>query len=248
MDISEKKIREMEKLFVGNIDADKTSLILAELGIRMSAEEIKSFRLWTDYMPLYDENPYTEEQHDLHIIWELLDKTPWGIDCAFAIPFRQMIAKRLFKRCGEGFVCAEGCRFNFGNQIELGDNVSWNMGCYIDSKGGVRMDDYAMLTEYVKIFSHNHSEVDHMERTYSPVHIGAYAKLFTNCTVLPGVTVGTGGMVATGAIVTKDVPPYTLVAGIPAKPQRERKIKSTDPTVYDQYMLKDRLYQVEKRS
>jgi acetyltransferase-like isoleucine patch superfamily enzyme len=103
-----------------------------------------------------------------------------------------------------------------------------------------------MLTEYVKIFSHNHSEVDHMTRTYAPVHIGAYAKLFTNCTILPSVTVGVGGMVATGAIVTKDVPPYTLVAGIPAKPQRERKVKSTDPEVYNQYMLKDRLFQVKK--
>lgn len=120
------------------------------------------------------------------------------------------------------------------------------MGCYIDSKGGVVMDDFAMLTEYVKIFTHNHNEVNHMKRTYSPVHIGAYAKLFTNCTILPGVTVGTGGMVATGAIATKDVPPYTLVTGIPAKPQRERKIKSTDPEVYAQYMMKDHLFQTKK--
>jgi len=246
MDFVQAKLDRMQALFVGAIDATVASSILAELGIDMSAEALTGCQLWTDYMPLYDEHPYTEEQHHLHVIWEMLDRTPYGINCAFAIPFRQMIAKRLFKRCGEGFVCAEGCRFNFGNQIELGDNVSWNAGVYVDAKGGVTMDDYAMLTEYVKIFSHNHSEVDHMQRTYAPVHIGAYAKLFTNCTILPGVTVGVGGMVATGAIVTKNVPDYTLVAGIPAKPQRERRVKSTDPTVYNQYMLKDRLFQKKK--
>lgn len=246
MDIAQIKLDKMQSLMQGTVDSAAASAMLAELGIALSAEEVASFRLWTDYMPLYDDNPYTPQQHCLHVVWELLDRTPWGINCAFAIPFRQMIAKRLFKRCGEGFVCAEGCRFNFGNQIELGDNVSWNMGCYVDAKGGVTMDDYAMLTEYVKIFTHNHSEVDHMVRTYTPVHVGAYAKLFTNCTILPGVTVGVGGMVATGAIVTKDVPPYTLVAGIPAKPQRERAVQSTDPTVYNQYMLKERLFQVKK--
>ena len=236
----------MQGYFAAPISAETASAILCELGIDMPPAALESIRLWTDYMPLYDTDPYTPEQHHLHVLWEMLDRTPWGIDCAFAIPFRQLIAKRLFKRCGEGFVCAEGCRFNFGNRIELGDNVSWNMGVYVDAKGGVTMDDYAMLTEYVKIFSHNHDEVDHMQRTYAPVHVGAYAKLFTNCTILPGVTVGVGGMVATGAIVTKDVPDYTLVAGIPAKPQRERKAKSTDPTVYNQYMLKDRAFQLKK--
>ena len=246
MDFVQTKLDRMQALFAGPIDAEVASSILAELGLDMPAEALDACQLWTDYMPLYDEHPYTEQEHHLHVIWEMLDRTPYGINCAFAIPFRQMIAKRLFKRCGEGFVCAEGCRFNFGNQIELGDNVSWNAGVYVDAKGGVTMDDYAMLTEYVKIFSHNHSEVDHMVRTYAPVHVGAYAKLFTNCTILPGVTVGVGGMVATGSVVTKDVPPYTLVAGIPAKPQRERKVKSLDPTVYNQYMLKDRLFQKKK--
>lgn len=246
MDKVQTKLETMQALFEGEMTAANAVAVLAELGLTTDEETLDGMRLWTDYMPLYDEHPYTPEQHRLHVVWELLDRTPWGINCAFAIPFRQMIAKRLFKRCGEGFVCAEGCRFNFGNQIELGDNVSWNAGVYVDSKGGVTMDDFAMLTEYVKIFSHNHSEVDHMVRTYAPVHIGAYAKLFTNCTVLPGVTVGTGAMVATSAVVTKDVPPYTLVAGIPAKPQRERKVVSDDPAVYNQYMLKDRLFQVKK--
>ena len=74
------------------------------------------------------------------------------------------------------------------------------------------------------IFTHSHSESNHEERTYAPVVIGEYAKVYSASTILPGVTVHTGGIVATGAIVTKDVPAWTVVAGIPAKPIRPRKI------------------------
>lgn len=197
-------------------------------------------------MPLSDEIPYTEEQRDLHVLWELLDRSVYGADCSLAVPLRQAIAKKLFKKCGEGFVAAEGCRFNFGHRIEVGENVSWNMGCYIDAKGGVSFGDFAMLTEYVKIFSHNHSETDHLVRTYQKVTIEDFAKLYTNCTVLPGVTVRKGAIVATGAIVTKDVPAYTLVSGVPAKQKRQRETISDDPAVYNQYMMKDGLFQVKK--
>lgn len=80
-----------------------------------------------------------------------------------------------------------------------------------------------------------------MQRTYAPVEIGAYAKVYTAATILPGVTLGMGAVVATGAIVTKDVPPFTLVGGIPAKPMRERKCK--DPSKFNQYMMKNGMFQ-----
>jgi len=210
-------------------------------------DDLEEYQLWTDYLPLADSEGYTKEERYLHILWESIDKTPRGANCNFAIPFRQIIAKKLFKKCGEGFVAAEGCRFNFGNRIEVGDNVSWNSSCLVDSKGGVKMGDFAILTEYVKIFSHGHSEIDHMVRNYAPVEIKEYAKIYTNSTILPGVTIGKGAIVATGSIVTKDVDDYVLVGGIPAKPMRERKMKSDDPEIYNQYMLKDKLFQVEKK-
>lgn len=137
----------------------------------------------------------------------------------------------------------EGCRFNYANQIEIGDNVSWNAGCYIDSKGGVKFGDFAMLTEYVKIFSHSHSEHDHMQREYNGVEIGPYAKVYTNASILPGVKLGTGAVVATGAIVTKSVDDFTLVSGIPARVQRMRKFDGKDLKEMNQYMMKNRLFQ-----
>ncbi len=209
----------------------------------LDAEEMKSFRLWNDYMPLADELPYTEAQRNLHILWDCLDKTPYGMNCDFAIPLRCAIAKKLFKKCGDGFVANEGCKFNFANNIEIGENVSWNSGCYIDAKGGVKMGDFAMLTENVTIFTHSHSEHDHMARTYTPVEIGDYAKIYTAATILPGVKIGKGGIVATGAIVTKSVDEFTLVAGIPAKPMRKRNFDGEDLAKMNQYMMKDKAFQ-----
>ena len=121
--------------------------------------------------------------------------------------------------------------------------MSWNAGCYIDSKGGVKFGDFAMLTEYVKIFSHSHSEHDHMQREYNGVEIGPYAKVYTNASILPGVKLGTGAVVATGAIVTKSVDDFTLVSGIPARVQRMRKFDGKDLKEMNQYMMKNRLFQ-----
>lgn len=244
MDVIQNKLNDFQKLVDEGMDAKNTVLALKLIGIDGYDEDtIKSFKLWGDYMPMSDENPYTEAQRNLHILWESVDRVPLGVNCAFAVPFRQIIAKKLFKKCGDGFVANEGCRFNYANQIEIGDNVSWNAGCYIDSKGGVKFGDFAMLTEYVKIFSHSHSEHDHMQREYNGVEIGPYAKVYTNASILPGVKLGTGAVVATGAIVTKSVDDFTLVSGIPARVQRMRKFDGKDLKEMNQYMMKNRLFQ-----
>lgn len=243
MNILDKKLIEIQKLVDDGMSAKNTVKALRIIGIDGYDEAtVKSFRLWNDYMPL--ELQYDEHRRNLHILWESVDRVPLGINCAFAIPFRQIIAKKLFKSCGDGFVANEGCRFNFANNIEIGKNVSWNAGCYLDAKGGIKLGDYSMLTEYVKIFTHSHSEWDHMAREYKPVVIGDYAKVYTSATVLPGVTLGTGAIVATGAIVTKSVDEFTLVGGIPAKPMRKRNFEGNDLSEMNQYMMKERIFQV----
>lgn len=244
MNILEEKLAKIKAYADEGMSSKNAVKVLELIGISGYTEELlDSFKLWNEYMPLADEIPYTKEQRNLHILWECIDKTPLGINCAFSIPFRQIIAKKLFKKCGDGFVANENCRFNFANNIEIGENVSWNSGCYIDAKGGVKFGDFSMLTEYAKIFTHSHSESDHMIREYKGVEIGEYAKVYTNATILPGVKLGKGAVVATGAIVTKDVDDFTLVTGIPAKPQRMRKFEGKNLKEMNQYMMKDRIFQ-----
>ena len=238
-----KILEEIRLLVNAGMTAENTVKALNLIGIDgYTAENICEFRLWNDYMPL--EKEHNEIRRNLQILWESIDRVPLGINCAFSIPFRQILAKKLFKSCGEGFVANEGCRFNFAANIEIGTNVSWNAGCYLDAKGGIKLGNFSMLIEYVKIFTHSHSEHDHMVREYNAVEIGDYAKVYTGATVLPGVKIGTGAIVATGAIVTKSVDDFTLVGGIPAKPMRKRKFDGNDLKEMNQYMMKDKLFQI----
>lgn len=240
----DKDLNKIEELINSGLDSEKMLAALKIIGVdNMDAESLENFKLWGDYLPRVVDFPYTQEQRYLHMLWEIIDRVPLGINCAFTIPFRQIIAKKLFKKCGEGFIANEGCRFNYGHLIEVGDNVTWNHCCYIDSKGGVKFGDFSMITEYTKIFSHGHSEADHMERSYAPVEIGSYAKVYTACTVLPGVKIGTGAIVATGAIVTKSVDDFTLVAGIPAKPLRKRKMNGDKLDNLNHYTMMDKFFQ-----
>ncbi len=225
------------------MNAKNTVKVFKMIGIDGYDEKaIDSFVLWSDCLPIADDMPYTPEQRNLHILWESIDRVPLGINVAFAIPFRQIIAKHLFKKCGDGFIANEGCRFNYGHNIEVGKNVAWNHCCYFDSKGSIKFEDYSMITEYTKIFTHSHSESDHIVRSYAPVVIGEHAKVYTNCTVLPGVTIGKGAIVATGSVVTKSVDDFTLVAGIPAKPVRQRKTDGNE--FFNHYTLKNNMFQV----
>lgn len=238
MNGTEKKLEQIKKLFEEGLTTENTLKVFDVIGIKdFDKDTLESFRLWGDYLPIGEEIPYTQEQRYLHILWEVVDGTPLGINCAFSIPFRAMIAKKLFKKCGDGFIANEGCRFNYGHLIEVGNNVSWNHGCYIDSKGGVKFGDFSIMTEYSKIFTHGHSEGDHEVRTYAPVEIGEYAKIYTACTILPGVKIGAGAIVATGSIVTKSVPDFTMVAGIPAKAMRERRTEGKRDKELNHYMF-----------
>ena len=243
MSVIDQKLSEIRQLVEDGMTCKNAARALKIIGIDGYDEEsLKEFKLWNDYMPLDME--YDECRRNLHILWDSVDRVPLGVNCAFAIPFRQILAKKLFKSCGDGFVANEGCRFNFANNIEIGKNVSWNAGCYLDAKGGIKLGDFSMLTEYVKIFTHSHSEGNHMVREYNGVEIGDYAKVYTAATILPGVKLGTGAIVATGAIVTKSVENFTLVGGIPAKPMRKRNFDGNDLKEMNQYMMKDRLFQV----
>ena len=62
----------------------------------------------------------------------------------------------------------------------------------------------------------------------SAVRIEDYAWLCSHCIILPGVTIGKGAVVASGAVVTKDIEPWTVVGGVPAKPIGKREEKKYD--------------------
>ena len=166
---------------------------------------------------------YTPQQRYMHFLWDSLDKLPISIIVDFSIPFRRMLAKRLFTTCGRNFIAEENVRFNFPQNLEVGDDVFLNRGVFLDTKGGVTLGNYVGLTEDAQIFTHKHSESDHVVRKYEKVVLKDFVVVNPDAMILPGVTIGEQAIVAARALVHDDVPPNTVVGGVPAKVMRDRR-------------------------
>ena len=108
---------------------------------------------------------------------------------------------------------------NFGQSIKLGKNVFINHACSFLDVGGIIIEDDVMIGPRVNLTSENHP-LDPRDRTTllpRPVIIKRNAWIGAAATILPGVTVGENAVVAAGAVVSRDVPANTVVAGVPAK-------------------------------
>jgi acetyltransferase-like isoleucine patch superfamily enzyme len=107
-----------------------------------------------------------------------------------------------------------------GLSIRVGRNVFVNQGCTLNDIGGIEIGDDVLLGPRVSLISSGHP-VDPAERrtqiTAAPIVIERNVWLCAGATVLQGVTVGEDSVVAAGAVVTRDVPPGVLVAGVPAR-------------------------------
>jgi acetyltransferase-like isoleucine patch superfamily enzyme len=217
------KLDEIGIIIRNGLDTDGALLILEILEVpKYSRAFLEELTLYGEMLPMGREKPFTQEQRYLHFLWDALDKLPICLNANFSILFRRLIAERLFKKCGIGFTAEENFRFNFGQNIEVGDFVFFNRGVFIDSKGGVSIGDHVGIAEDVRIFTHSHSESSHIIRDYKPVVIKSHAKIYTGAVILPGVTIGEQAIVASHCLVTKDVPANVLVAGMPAQVLRKR--------------------------
>jgi acetyltransferase-like isoleucine patch superfamily enzyme len=108
---------------------------------------------------------------------------------------------------------------NFGRHIRLGKQVFINHGCTFLDLGGITIEDDVLIGPQVNIITENHP-INPKERKMldlKSVLIKQNAWIGANATILPGVTIGENSVVAAGAVVTKNVPPNTVVAGVPAK-------------------------------
>ena len=108
---------------------------------------------------------------------------------------------------------------DFGKNITVGKDVFINSGCRFQDHGGITIDDGAQIGHNVVIATLNHNFIPEKRRNMfaKPVHIGKNVWIGSNSTVLPGITIGENAVVGAGSVVTKDVPPMTVVAGNPAR-------------------------------
>lgn len=108
---------------------------------------------------------------------------------------------------------------DFGRNITVGEDVFFNSGCRLQDQGGITIGDRVLVGHNVVMATLDH-DLDPSKRSTlhgAPIVIGNDVWIGANATITKGVTIGDGSVVAAGAVVTKDVPPRTIVGGVPAK-------------------------------
>lgn len=146
-----------------------------------------------------------------HYMLELIMKVPFH-------SFRIFILRFFMRGIGKNCAICRNVEFKTPRKINIGSNSTINPRCILDGRGGLTIGDNVDIAEEANIWSLQH---DYNSPSYSTeakeVNIEDYVWIASRATILPGVHIGRGAVVASSAVVTKDVPPLAIVAGVPAK-------------------------------
>ena len=133
---------------------------------------------------------------------------------------RAFCGKLLLAKCGKNVNIEKNANFSYS--VELGDNSGLGINCRISGK--VVFGKNVMMGPNVSIYTTNHAfdrtDIPMCQQGNSkelPVTVGDDVWIGANAIILPGVTIGSGAIIAAGAVVTKDVPAFAIVGGNPAK-------------------------------
>ena len=151
-------------------------------------------------------------------LWYSFDRLPiGGQNVDLGVRLRRVLAPHIFRRCGKNFKAFQHVEFSFGYNMEVGDDVVVHRHVLLDDRGGIVLKDRVSVSDYANIYSHTHSIVEQKDVTNSVTTLGEGVRITYHATVLAGVTVGEQGMVGAMAVATKNVRPYHVNVGIPAK-------------------------------
>jgi acetyltransferase-like isoleucine patch superfamily enzyme len=161
-------------------------------------------------------------------LWYSFDRSPAAAQNVWlGVELRRLLARHIFKRCGDNFKAFHNVEFSFGYNMEVGENVVVHRNVLLDDRGGIQLGNNVSISDYANIYSHTHSIVEQREVTNATTVIEDGVRITYHATVLAGVHVHEQGMVGAMAVATKDVRPYHVYVGIPAKSVR---VKPNAPT------------------
>ena len=140
---------------------------------------------------------------------------------------RELFSKLIGSEVSDDFRVFPPFTTDFGKNIHLGRNVFINSGCRFQDQGGIYVGDNVLIGHNVVLATLNHEENPEKRGNLipSPIRIGNDVWIGSNATILPGVKVGDGAIIAAGAVVTKDVGQNAVVAGVPARYIRDVKME-----------------------
>jgi galactoside O-acetyltransferase len=162
-------------------------------------------------------------------LWQMFDHSPLGHNLDVALRVRQLLATHIFARCGENVRFFRGVEFSFGYNMHVGSNVSFHRFVFVDDRGPVHIGDNVSMSDWANIYTHNHDVEDIHRVRILPTRLDDGVRVTYHATVLAGVHVAKDGIVGSMAVATRDVPPYHVVTGIPARPMKIKSAAGRDP-------------------
>jgi acetyltransferase-like isoleucine patch superfamily enzyme len=209
-----------------NEEYDKASVTSQLTGRALTHSfDPRNITLEPEYYGDIDAQKYTQRK-PLIWFWMMFDRSPMGLNHWLGYRMRYMVASHVLKSLGKNVKLFHGIEISFGYNLTIEDNCTIHKYVLLDDRGELIIHEGSSISDYANVYSHSHDLNDGMIITNHKTEIGPRARVTYHATVLSGVTVGEHGIVGAMGVASKDVEPYNVVAGIPAKTV---KVKSIAP-------------------
>jgi maltose O-acetyltransferase len=140
--------------------------------------------------------------------------------------FRKFIYRMAGMKIGKGSIIHMWANFFDPTMIEIGNDTIIGDHAFLDGRASLKIGDHVDIASSVMIYNSEHDlESAEFKARTEGVEIGDYVFIGPRAIILPGVKIGKGAAVAAGAVVTKDIPDFAIVGGVPASKIGERKNK-----------------------
>lgn len=126
-----------------------------------------------------------------------------------------------------------GAWFNAKGGLTMHGQTIINAGCHIDTRGGIEIGKNVYISSEVAIVTGDHNVQDpYFKARFRKVIIEDNVFIGFRAIILGGVTIGYGSVISAGSVVTKDIPPLTIVGGVPAKKIGDRNAEFKREMIY----------------
>jgi acetyltransferase-like isoleucine patch superfamily enzyme len=164
------------------------------------------------------------ERKPLIWFWMMYDRSPVGLNHWMGYRVRYMLAKHIFKFLGKNVKIFHGVEVSYGYNLTVEDNCTIHKYVLLDDRGEIIIHEGTSISDYANVYSHAHDLNDGMIVNNQRTEIGPKARITYHATVMSGVTVKEHGLVGSMGVASKNVEPYHIVGGIPAKPLKVKPI------------------------
>jgi acetyltransferase-like isoleucine patch superfamily enzyme len=191
--------------------------------VLMHSFDPRNTTLEPEYYGDVDAEKYAERK-PLIWFWMMFDRSPAGLNHWLGYRVRAMLARHIFKHCGKNVKLFHGIEFSYGYNLTVEDNCTIHKYVLLDDRGEIVIHEGCSISDYANIYSHSHDLNDGMIVDNHKTEIGPKARVTYHATVLSGIKVGEHGIVGSMGVASKEVLPYHIVGGIPAKPIKVKSI------------------------